>query len=107
MSEQEKRAAERFPVSINVSCTFASPVLEDFGPVKIKNISMSGVGLITSEAVAVGMMLAVKLVNPGKVFTKTALMRVVHVTPASGGMWLVGCNLDTPLTYDELRNLVL
>jgi hypothetical protein len=90
-----------------VSCTFASPVLEDFGPVKIKNVSLTGVGLISPQVLDPGIMLAIKLVNPAKNFSKTALVRVVHVTPMSEGTFLVGGNLDTPLTYDELCMLVM
>ena len=107
MTDQDKRVAQRFPVNSNVTCSFASPVLEDFGPVKIKNLSTHGVGLIAPETLAVGMLLVVKLVNPAKKFSKTALIRVVHVTPQSGGMCLVGGNLDTPLTYEELCVFVM
>src|SRR5947209_6489933 len=104
---EEKRTAERFPVSPNVTCSFASPVLEDFGPVKIKNISTSGVGLIVSQVLAPGMLLAIKLVNPAKNFAKTALVRVIHVTQQAGDTYLVGGNLDTLLTYEELCHLVM
>jgi PilZ domain len=103
----EKRATERFPVGGHVTCAFASPVLEDFGPVKIKNISTTGVGLIAPQVLDPGMLLAIKLVNPAKKFSKTALARVVHVTPQAGETYLVGCNLDTPLTYEELCILVM
>jgi hypothetical protein len=104
---KEKRMAERFAVAAHVTCSFASPVLEDFGPVKIKNASLTGVGLITPQVLDPGILLAIKLVNPAKNFTKTALVRVAHVTPMSEGTFLVGGNLDTPLTYDELCMLVM
>jgi hypothetical protein len=50
--------------------------------------------------------LAVKLANPIKNFSKTGLARVVHVTPLPGDSYLVGCEWDSPLTYDELKILV-
>jgi len=103
----EKRGAERFPVGAQVTCSFASPVLEDFGPVKIKNISSHGVGLISPQFMDPGILLAIKLVNLAKNFSKMALVRVVHVTPQPGGTFLIGGNLDTPLTYDELSILVM
>jgi hypothetical protein len=108
-NSQEKRGAERFDVRPDVSCTFASPVLEDFGPVKIKNVSTSGVGLLLSEPVETDMLLVVTLANTAKKFTKNALVRVVHVTftPQSGGDYLVGGTFDTPLTYEELTKLVM
>src|SRR5262245_10697932 len=102
MADQEKRLAERFAVNNNVACAFASPVLEDFGPVRIKDVSTHGLGLIAPEALAVGMVLVVKLVNPAKKFSKTVLMRVVHVMPQPGGTCVVGGTLETPLTYEEL-----
>jgi hypothetical protein len=52
MAIQEQRKAERFAVNADVACSFASPVLEDFGPVKIKNISMVGVGLVEKRLFA-------------------------------------------------------
>ncbi len=105
--ENEKRTEERFPASENASCDFVSPVLEDFGPAKFKNISLNGVGLITSERLSIGLMLAVKLVNPIKNFSKTALTRVVHVTPIPNNSYLIGAEWDTALTYDELKFFVM
>ena len=104
---QEKRATERFAVNAHVDCAFASPVLEDFGNVKITNISTSGIGLIITEPVAPGMLLVIKLVNPAKKFSKAMLVRVVHVTPQPSGSQLVGGTLDTPLAYEELCALVM
>ena len=104
---EERRKEERFSTPPHVECSFASPVLEDFGKVKITSISRSGIGLVVSEAVATGMLLAVKLVNPIKNFSKTLLVRVVHSTPQPGGAYLVGGSLDEPLTYEELTALAL
>jgi hypothetical protein len=105
--EREKRCEERFPASGSAACVFASPLVEDFGPVKIKNVSLKGVGLITSKPPDVGSLLAVKLANSAKNFTKTALVRVIHVTPQPGGIFSIGGDWDTPLTYEELCNLVM
>lgn len=106
-SEQDKRSEERFPVSANVSCPLASPIAADFGPVRIKNVSLKGVGLITTKRPEVNSLMAVKLINPAKNFARTALLRVIHVTPQAGGSFLVGGDWDTPLTYDELCSLVM
>ncbi len=105
--ENDKRTEERFPVSATASCVLASPIVETFGPVRIKNVSLKGVGLITSKKPEPNSLLAVKLVNPSKNFSKTALLRVIHVTPQAGGSFLIGGDWDTPLTYDELCNLVM
>lgn len=93
-------------VSAAVSCSFVSPVVEDFGAGKIKDISMQGIGLILARKVDVGVTLAVTLTNAGKSFTKTVLVKVVHATPQPGGT-LVGGTFTTPLSYQDLTSLVM
>jgi hypothetical protein len=102
----DRRAAERYPVNKDATCPFVSPVVEDFGPVKVRDVSMQGVGLITNRRVEVGALLTVVLANPARSFSKTVLARVVHITPM-GGAFLAGCSFVTPLTYQEMTTLVL
>ncbi len=101
----DRRAAERFPINADTSCTLAGQVA-DLGPVKIQNISMDGIGLIVSCAVEVGNLLVLNLVNQSKSFAKTLLVRVIHLTPQRG-TFLVGGTFDTPLTYQEFTTLVM
>ncbi|HXG11660.1 MAG TPA: PilZ domain-containing protein [Gemmataceae bacterium] len=103
----ERRRAERFPVNSSTTCVFLAPVGEDFGPVKIQNISTDGIGLLVTRRVEPGVLLAVTLSNPARNFTKTVLVRVVHATAQHGSAYLVGGTLNVPLTYEELSTLVL
>lgn len=100
------RASERFPVNGGTACAFAHPVEEATGPVKVRDVSMHGVGLIVQRRVEVGSLLAVGLSNPAKGFARTVLVRVAHVTPAGGGFF-VGGSFLTPLSYQEMTTLVL
>jgi hypothetical protein len=102
----DRRAAERFPVNAEATCPFLSPVTEDFGPVKVRDVSMEGVGLLLSRRVEPGALLAVVLANPARGFSKAVLVRVAHATPL-GGRFLVGGSFTTPLTYQEMSSLVL
>jgi len=102
----DRRAAERFQPNADTSCTFLSPVNEDFGSYKIKNISMDGIGLLLSQPVEPGTLLAVSLSNSARGFARTVLVRVVHVT-SQYGAYLVGGTFSTPLTYQELTTLVM
>jgi hypothetical protein len=102
----DRRAAERYPVNMDASCPFLSPVVEDFGPVKIRDVSMQGVGMVLNRRVELGAMLAVVLANQAKGFSKTMLVRVAHVTPMGSG-YVVGGSFVTPLTYQEMSTLVL
>ena len=103
---KDRRTAERFPVNASTSCSFVSPVVEDFGAAKIKNISMDGIGLLLAQRLEPGALLAVSLSNPARGFTKTMLVRIAHMTPDYGA-YLVGGTFSTPLTYEELSKLVL
>src|SRR3954466_10694501 len=85
----DKRAPERFPVNPGSGCDLAAPVAEDFGPARVVDVSMAGVGLRLTRRVEPGTLLAVVLTNKAKGFAKTALVRVAHAAPGQGG-WAVG-----------------
>lgn len=102
----DRRAQERIVPGADSSCSFVSPVVEDFGPAKIKDLSMQGIGLILSRKVEPGSVLAVTLTNGPKSFTKTVLVKVIHVTPQPGGA-LIGGTFTTPLSYQEFTSLVM
>lgn len=102
----DRRQAERYPVNADAACPFLSPVVEDIGPVRIKDISMAGIGLLLRNRVEPGTLLAVTLVNSPRGFTKTVLVRVMHTTALSG-QFLVGGTFTVPLTYQEMTTLVL
>jgi hypothetical protein len=102
----DRRATERYPVNQDSSCPFLSPVTEDFGPVRIRDVSMQGVGLLLNRKVEQGALLTIVLENLARGFNKTVLVRVAHVTPL-GSSFLVGCSFVTPLTYQEMSTLVL
>ncbi len=101
----DRRAAERMPATADSSCTFVSPV-SDFGPAKIKDISMHGIGLILSRKAEIGTTLAVTLSNATKSFVKTVLVHVAHSTSQPGGT-LIGGTFSVPLTYQEFTMLVM
>jgi hypothetical protein len=105
-SPEDRRTEERFPVNTDASCSFVAPVVEDFGPAKIRNVSMNGIGLLLARRVEPGAMLTVTLSNKARGFTKTVLVRVVHASPQAGSC-LIGGTFDVPLTYQEMSTLVL
>ncbi len=105
--KSDRRSEERFVTPPHIDCSFASPVLEDFGKVKVTSISRFGIALIAAEALAPGISLAAKLVNTSKGFSKIVLARVIHMTSHLGGAYLVGGTLDTPLTSEELCAFII
>jgi hypothetical protein len=103
----DRRGAPRFPVSADTECQFAVPLVTDVGPVRVVNISMTGIGLQLNEQIEAGSILAIGLSNVPKGFNRVYLVHVVHVTAQPGGSFLVGGTLDPPLTYQELTGLVM
>ena len=73
----DRRRTERFPVNATAACTFLSPVVENFGPVKIKNISTDGIGLVVMRRVEPGTLLTLTLAN--------ALAQFQQDVPGPGG----------------------
>lgn len=104
--QQEKRTEERFPVTGDVTCPFLAPVGEGIGPIKVRDVSMQGIGLLSSRRIEPGTQLAIVLENKARGFSKTVLVRVTHATP-QGGAFLVGGTFNTPLTYQEMTTFVL
>jgi hypothetical protein len=104
---RDRRSAERFPVNADTSCQFVRPVGDELGHARIKNVSTDGIGLLLSKRVEPGSLLAIALMVKGKPFNRTLLVQVAHVTAQPGGSFLVGGNFVTPLTYDDLKTLVM
>jgi hypothetical protein len=102
----DRRQTERYPVNADAACPFVSPVVEDFGPVRIRDVSMTGVGLLLARRVEPGTLLAVTLTSRGRGFNKVVMVRVTHSTPMTGGH-LIGGAFTTPLTYQEMTTLVM
>ena len=102
----DRRAAERMPVVSGTACPFAGRVIDDVGPVKVQDVSLEGVGLMLVHRVEVGALLSIGIANPERGIDKSVLVRVAHVTPVPGGFH-VGGTFSVPLTYHELRSLVM
>ncbi len=102
----DRRASERIPVTTGTACSFVSRVVEDVGPVKIRDVSMHGIGLVLSKIVQPGAVLVLGLANPAKGFAKTMMVKIAHVTPIPGG-FLVGGSFTEALTYQEFTTLVM
>jgi hypothetical protein len=102
----DRRAAARMPVNAATGCSFAAPLVTDLGTVKVRDVSLDGIGLILVRRVEVGTLLVIGLENPEKNIAKTMLVQVAHVTPIGTG-FLVGGTFDQPLTYQELTALVM
>lgn len=103
---EDRRAQERIPVNSRTGCAFAGRMVDDVGPVKIRDVSLDGIGLVLMRAVPVGAVLVLGLTIPDKAFARTVMAKVAHVTPIPGG-FLVGAAFTEPLSYQDLTALVM
>lgn len=102
----DRRASERMSVNAGTRVGFVARVVDDIGPVKIRDVSLEGIGLLLSKSVPVGTGLVMGLFNPDKGLSRTVIVQIAHVTPIPGG-FLAGGTFTEPLTYQELTTLVM
>jgi hypothetical protein len=103
----DRRMAVRYEVNSNVSCPFVLPIVQDLGEAHIKDVSTDGVGFWMSQKLEPGTLVAIGLSNPALNFLRTMVIQIVHATKHQGGGYIIGGIFLTPLTYEELRSLLM
>ena len=101
----ERRAAPRRQADLRVTCYPAIGGPGAGRPVRVRNLSRTGIGLIVDRHWAPGMALSVALPLP-EGGTRPITARVIHATAQPGGSFLVGCAFDVPLTDEEMHALL-
>ena len=109
LTKVERRTWVRYPQNRETAC---HPIASRSGihwSAKIQDISATGLGLLVSQRFEPGTILAVDLHSTVTAFTRTLLVRVVHltvVTTHASLRWIAGCAFLTPLTEDELKAML-
>lgn len=96
---EERRAAARYPSNRNASC-HPPTAGADSTFVKIRDVSASGVGLLTNRRFAPGTVLVLD-VNAGTPDQVSVLTRVVRLVAQPDGRWLVGCTLFGEMSRED------
>src|SRR5215471_4162588 len=73
----------------------------------LKDVSVSGLCLIVDHALPVAAQLIVQLPGRRRGSSLSRLARVLRVEPDGDGRWLVGCQLSSLLSDEEISNLNL
>jgi hypothetical protein len=103
-SGAERRAAVRYPCGLASSCHTITSRREDAWTATVKDISLTGIGLLLGRRFEPGILLAVEV--PAEGAPQLLLARVMHTRPHGEGVWLIGCELVNPLAEDELKALL-
>jgi hypothetical protein len=99
----DRRVAVRYPAHPDASCQAAGPA-GGVCPAWVRDISATGVALVTEQAFEPGTWLTVELENAESGVACTLRARVVHhmeLPPSE--RWLHGCAFERGLTREELR----
>jgi hypothetical protein len=102
----DQRTWNRYPCDVRASYRLAADPEDGPRPVKVLNISASGVGLLVDRPVDNGTLLSVDLCSPAGAAGKTMLSCVVHVSRQGEGEWALGCNFISELSEAELLALL-
>jgi hypothetical protein len=74
-------------------------------PVKIRDVSTTGIGLLSARAYEQGTALFIQVQEDGPDWSTMLVAKVVHATPAEDGSWLVGCKLVRRLSETDVEGL--
>jgi len=102
----ERRAWIRYPSKQEASCRLFGQARDEYLPVKIHDVSVTGIGLIVNSCFRSGAVLEVRVSNgPGSV-SRPVLARVKQATAQPDGTWLLGCTLVSKLSDGDLQAFV-
>src|SRR3989442_1243578 len=103
-TNEDRRLWARYPTDLQGNVQIGHPV-SDAQPVKVLDISASGIGLIVGPSLQTGSLLTVDLLDKTGRKACTILACIVHATQRSDGNLAVGCNFIRELTEEELQTL--
>jgi hypothetical protein len=101
----ENRVAPRHLLSRIVACRLIRLPKPLDMEARLHDVSLSGVGVYAPAYLDPGTFLAITI-QGWQGAQRTLRAKVVHATEARKGCWLLGCSLDTPLTWPEVEDLL-
>jgi hypothetical protein len=100
------RALVRYKPCKQTPCQLSALAGEDFWQATLDNLSTTGAGLILNEVLDVGSFVFVEVSNAARIYARTLLARIIHITPIVDKSLLVGVEFTSELTEEELRLLL-
>jgi hypothetical protein len=100
----ERRNDPRHASSAKIICYPAGAALTERRQVRLRNVSLKGLALVVDRRWEVGTELVLELPGPEE-RTVPGRARVVHATAQLGGLFLIGCILEVPLTAAQMQAL--
>jgi hypothetical protein len=98
----ERRRAKRTYANQLVSCQIQLPGHPDELSARVDNLSIRGIGILTTEATLPRSTMRIVLINAPHTFALTVDVEVVHCSSVVNGDYFLGCRFTRPLTYEEM-----
>jgi hypothetical protein len=103
----ERRASVRFDANAKGTCQTLSVRHESAWEATVRNISCQGIGILLGRRFEPGAVLTIELTTSTEERQRLLLARVAHATfQADENKWLIGCTLLSPLSEDEIQELL-
>ena len=105
-SWQNQRATVRYRCAPATTGKVYLPEDLEFQRAWLQDLSASGIGLILSKSLDIGLFVNIQLKSPNSNKSYSIPAHVVHATDQSSGEWIIGCEFVTRLTSDEVDDLL-
>jgi hypothetical protein len=103
---RDRRGSRRFPVRLEGCCRIEGAKDPRVWPVRVQDISVSGVALLLDRPVEPGTVLTVELCHSDERPPHRVTVRVLHLQPRSRTEWRIGCQFMPDLSDRELQALL-
>jgi hypothetical protein len=94
--------ATRYPGDVSTSCRLRVRVRGE-SPAKVRNISVSGIGLIAEETIDPGAVITIELRNVVRLASRTLQAQVVYCLDHPNGASIVGAKFTQELSEADLK----
>jgi c-di-GMP-binding flagellar brake protein YcgR len=105
-----RRAWIRMPKEQQVSCQATAALGTEESETEwtgtVRDISAGGIAVVLNRRFEPGTLLIVDLPGHSKSASRPRPVRVVHATPEREGQWLIGCAFASPLSQNEILNIL-
>jgi hypothetical protein len=105
-SSANRRAAVRYPSSLDSTCHPMARVKERAWAGKVQDVSSTGVCLVLGRRFEPGTLLTAEFKGKRRGTQSTRLVRVLRVIEKIKGKYLIGCAFQRPLSDGELQAMV-
>jgi len=105
-SDIERRVATRFPCPLTTSCRLLAALRDGPAPVRVRNISATGISLVVPHACAPGTKMPVELKSVSRNITRSVEIVVVYCIDHPSGESILGGAFTAPLPEEDLRIFV-